>query len=244
MTPTKRFLRSDPVQSALAWLIAIYIRLVYWTTRWSMTVPPEVEDVLAGGKPFVACFWHGRLSIMRVALPRRMPVHMLISEHPDGQMISRSVSYMGVRTVKAARKRGGLSALRAMQRVLAKGGSIGITPDGPRGPRMRAKGGALKTAQLSGAPILPISGAVSRRLLLRSWDRFCLPLPFGRGIVLWGDAIPVPRHATEAELEGLRLELETRLNALTAEADRRFGQPSVEPAALAPGKERANHARA
>jgi hypothetical protein len=244
MTPTKRFLRSNPVQSASAWLIAMYIRLVYWTTRWSMTVPPEVEGLLAGGKPFVACFWHGRLSIMRVALPRQMPVYMLISEHPDGQMISRSVSYMGVRTVKASRKRGGITALRAMQRVLAKGGSIGITPDGPRGPRMRAKGGALKTAQLSGAPILPISGAVSRRLILSSWDRFCLPLPFGRGIILWGDAISVPRHATEEELEGLRLELETRLNALTAEADRRLGQPSVEPAALAPGKERANHARA
>ena len=66
-------------------------------------------------------------------------------------------------------------ALRAMQRILAGGHSVGITPDGPRGPRMRAKPGAIKTAQLSGAPIVPVSGSVNRRRILGSWDRFAWP---------------------------------------------------------------------
>ena len=65
-----------------------------------------------------------------------------------------------------------------------------------------------------------------------------------RGVILWGEPISVPREAGEAEVERLRARLEERLNALTAEADLRFGQPSIEPAAQSPVKERAGHARA
>ena len=132
-----------------------------------------------------------------------------------------------------------------MVRLLAEGNLIAITPDGPRGPRMRAKAGAIKLAQLSGAPLVPASGSVKRRVLLGTWDRFCLALPFSRGIILAGEPIDVPRDATEAELERLRRLLEDRLNALTAAADEHFGQPTVEPAAAPKrAKDGADHARA
>ena len=244
MSLRKRLLASDAVQTALAWLAALYIRLVYFTTRWTIVLPPGVERVQAAGGPFIICFWHGRMVMMRAALPHDSVIHVLISEHRDGVLISRAVANLGVLTVARSSKRGGLAALRAMQRLLAQGEIVAITPDGPRGPRMRAKRGAIKTAQLSGAPILPVSGAVNRRRLLQSWDRFCLALPFARGVIVWGEPIAVPRDAAEAEIERLRRLLEERLNALTAEADRHFGQPLIEPAALAREKPRRDHARA
>jgi hypothetical protein len=117
-----------------------------------------------------------------------------------------------------------------MQRVLEKGDVVGITPDGPRGPRMRAKSGPIKLAQLTGTPILPISGNTSRRKIFKSWDRFCLPLPFAKGIILVGSPILPPPDPDEATLEGARLVLEESLNQLTAEADRYFGQTVIEPA--------------
>ncbi len=244
MILTKRILRSDPVQSGVARLTALYIHLVHRTTHWAVVMPPQTERLLAEGRPFVGCFWHGRLIMMRAALPRDADIYLLISEHPDGRLISRAVTYLGVRTVSVSSRRGAFVALRAMQRILAGGHSVGITPDGPRGPRMRAKPGAIKMAQLSGAPIVPVSGSVNRRRILGSWDRFCLALPFGRGVILWGEPISVPREAGEEEVEHLRARLEERLNALTAEADLRFGQPSIEPATQSPVKERAGHARA
>ena len=109
---------------------------------------------------------------------------------------------------------------------------------------MRAKLGAIKAAQLAGVPLLPISGAARRRRVLGTWDRFCLALPFGRGVVLWGEPIEVPDEAGRAELERLRLMLEDRLNEMTTEADRRFGQSVIEPAARRPAEERTGHARA
>ncbi len=119
---------------------------------------------------------------------------------------------------------------------------------------MRAKAGAIKAAQLSGIPILPVSGAVGRRRILGSWDSFCLALPFSRGIIQWGEPIQVPRDAGKDATERLRLRLEERLNGLTADADRRFGQAAIAPAAETPvpgdpapgdsGEDRARHARA
>ncbi len=249
MSAGKRLLRSEPVQSALAWLAAQYIRLLFLTTQWTVVCPPETAQCLAHGRPFIACFWHGRMIMMRAALPRGTTMHVLISEHRDGQLISRALADLGVATVSASSRRGGAAALRAMCRLLGRGENIGITPDGPRGPRMRAKAGAIKTAQLSGVPILPVSGAVGRRRILASWDSFCLALPFSRGIIQWGEPIQVPRDSDAAEAERLRLLLEDRLNNLTAEADRRFGQAAITPAAETPAaagpeRDRAGHARA
>ncbi len=238
MNLRKRLLRSGPVQSILAWLTAQFIRLLFLTTQWTVVCPPNTERCLAKGRPFIACFWHGRMIMMRAALPRGITMHVLISEHRDGQLISRALTSLGVATVAAPSRGGGASALRSMARLLARGESVGITPDGPRGPRMRAKAGAIQVAQLSGVPILPVSGAVGRRRILGSWDSFCLALPFSRGIIQWGEPIEVPRHADDAELERLRRLLEDHLNRLTAETDRRFGQAAIAPAAETPAATR------
>jgi lysophospholipid acyltransferase (LPLAT)-like uncharacterized protein len=230
MKPAKRLLRSRPVQSGLAWLAAQFMRLLLLTTRWTVVCPPDTARCQTEGRPFIACFWHGRLIMMPAALPRGVTMHILISEHRDGRLISRALAHLGIATVSAPGRRGGAVALRAMYRLLARGVCVGITPDGPRGPRMRAKAGAIKAAQLSGVPILPVTGATGRRWILGSWDRFCLALPFSRGVIQWGEPIHVPRHADDAELERLRLLLEERLNGLTADADRRFGQVAIAPA--------------
>ncbi len=239
-----RLVRTEPVQAALAWLAAQFIRLVHMTTQWTVVQPPVTERFLSSGRPFIACFWHGRMLLMRAALPSGTTIHILISEHRDGILISRALANLGVMTVAGSSKRGGVSAFRSMQRLLAEGQTVAVTPDGPRGPRMRAKLGAIKAAQLAGVPLLPISGAARRRRVLGTWDRFCLALPFGRGVVLWGEPIEVPDEAGRAELERLRLMLEDRLNEMTTEADRRFGQSVIEPAARRPAEERTGHARA
>lgn len=239
----KRILKATSVRLFLAWLAALYLRLVLSTVRWETAYPAAIQELVSAHRPLITCFWHGRLMMMRAGLPDHRPIHALISEHRDGLLISRALRSLGVHTVASARRRGGQSALRTMVRLLAEGNPVAITPDGPRGPRMRAKAGAIKLAQLSGVPIIPASGSVKRRILLGTWDRFCLALPFSRGIILAGEPIHVPRDATEAELERLRHILENSLNALTAAADRHFGQPTVEPAA-APERARDGAGRA
>jgi lysophospholipid acyltransferase (LPLAT)-like uncharacterized protein len=245
MSPSKRFWKARPIQFALASLAALYLRVVLFTLRLTTVIPPATQRLVDEGRPFIFCFWHGRLMMMPAALPRRATAHVLISGHRDGVLISRAIQGFGLFTVAAARRKGGQSAMRAMVRLLADGQRVAITPDGPRGPRMRAKPGAVKTAQLAGVPLIPATGAASWRILLHTWDRFCLPLPFGRGVILMGEPIHVPTAAGIADQERLSRVLEDRLNALTAEADRRFGHRTVEPAAVdEPTKRSQGHARA
>ena len=160
-------------------------------------------------------------------------MHMLISAHRDGRVIADTVSYFGIDTIAGSTRRGGSAALRAMLKRLKDGDCVAITPDGPRGPAMRASIGIVNAARLAQVPIVPITFATSRRLLLDTWDRFHLALPFGRGIFLWGEPIDIAADLDEAGVEQARLLVEARLTDISAEADRRVGH-AVASAAASP----------
>jgi lysophospholipid acyltransferase (LPLAT)-like uncharacterized protein len=232
---TRKLIRAPWFQTILCSLIAGYIRLVRWTGLWRL----EGEHIPLGlwneGKPFIVAFWHGRILMLPPFWPRGRTVKMLISRHGDGEIIARVIGKFGLQTVRGSPKKGATQAFIHMIRVLRDGDCVAITPDGPRGPRMRAAKGVVALARKSGAPILPATYSASRRRIIGSWDRFLLPFPFSRGVAIWGEPITVPADADDAELERLRRQVEDALIALTAEADRQCGQETVQPAALPDG---------
>ncbi|HIJ38100.1 MAG TPA: lysophospholipid acyltransferase family protein, partial [Rhodospirillaceae bacterium] len=178
-------------------------------------------------KPFILAFWHGRILMMPFCWRRERPINMLISQHRDGQIIARTVSHFGIDTIAGSSSRGGFSALRSMLKNLKAGRCVGITPDGPRGPRMTASEGIVQLAKISGTPIIPCTFSSRWRFVLGSWDRFILALPFSRGEIRWGQPITVPGDANPALLEELRATIEQQLNAITDETDRRMGHPPI-----------------
>jgi len=226
----KRVLRSRLGRAALVWLFVSYVRLVFATNRWRTVGREEADALLHAGRPFIFAYWHGRLMLATHGWQAEPTLHMVISRHRDGENIARAARQVGVEAIRGSTARGGSAAIRASLRLLKAGGYLGITPDGPRGPRMRVQPGSIALARLSGAPIVPIAYAVSRRAVANSWDRFVIPLPFGRGVYLWGSPLYVAADADKAALEEARRTLEERLNALTAEADRMVGADPIEPA--------------
>jgi hypothetical protein len=226
----QRLLRTRLVQAALGRLIAGWLRLVAATGRWETRrgdIPARFWDE---GQPFIGAHWHGRLLMMPFAWRRGAPVAMLISSHPDGRLAAAAARQLGFATIAGSTRRGGTAALRDLLRSLERGTSVAVTPDGPRGPRMRAGGAIIDLARLSGAPIVPAAFGVSRRWVWPSWDRLIVALPFGRGVFVWGEPLTIPRDADACAVEAARHELEARLNALAAEADGLVGQPAIEPA--------------
>lgn len=216
------------VRWLLGHLIAGYVGLVWRTSRWTVVGGEATRALWAAERPFILCFWHGRLLMMPHAWRRDRPIRMLISAHRDGRIIAETMRHFAIGTLAGSTKRGGAEALRTMLRTLGEGYSVGITPDGPRGPRMRVSIGTVAIARLSGAPIVPLSFATTRRRILGSWDRFLLPFPFGRGVFVWGEPISVAR---DVDVETARRRIEDAMIRNTTEADRLVGHPPTEPAA-------------
>ena len=222
-------------------LIAVYLRLVYWTSRWRIEDGATPEALARAQGPVIGVFWHGRFAAMPHIFRHIQKAHVLISAHRDGELIAQVMAAMGFATVRGSTARlrpgetrpvnkGGAAALRAMLRILRDGGHIGITPDGPRGPRMRVSPGTITLAALSGAPLMPFSFSASFAIRFNSWDRFILPLPFGRIWIAVGEPLNVARDADTAALECAQSSLEERLNHLTQLCDRHAGKEPVLPA--------------
>lgn len=232
----KRFLASSPVQTALPSLAVAYLKAARACLRMVRDDSPKGEAILARGRPVVACFWHGRLLPVAVCW-RGTGANILISRSRDGQLIAGTARKLGHdviegSTARGQRNRGSVPAARQVIAQLQAGRYVGITPDGPRGPRMRASAGAIRLAQLAGVDLVPVAAALSPAVRVGSWDRTIvpLPIPFSRAAFLIGEPIAVPRDARSVEIERLRLLLETEMNQLTAAADDIVGAPAVKPA--------------
>lgn len=225
--------RSAATQRLLWWLAALYIRLLRLTGRWRNEGEDTANRLFAEGRPLILAFWHGRLLMMPYAWRHREKVHVLISGHRDGRLIAGAMARFGIPTVTGSTRRGGAGAILKLSRILQEGGVVAITPDGPRGPRMRVSPGIIHLARITGAAILPMTYAASPCRRLASWDRFILPFPFGRGVFLWGAPITVPADADAAAEDAARRRLEERLTMLTDRADAELGLPRTEPAELA-----------
>jgi len=233
----KQAFKTAPVQALACWLVSVGLRLVHASGRWTVEGDAAARALWRERKPFILCFWHNRLLMMPFAWnpphgaggAQGAPINMLISAHHDGQLIARTVGHFGIATVAGSDNRNTTSALRALVRAVRRGQWIGITPDSPPGPRMRAKNGVAMLARLAGVPVIPASYSCSRRRVLGTWDRLVVPLPFARGVFLWGEPIRVAPDADEAAIEGARRAIEESLSALSAEADRRCGHRAIEP---------------
>jgi len=219
------WIKSEPAQRLFGTVVAGLMWLFHLTVRWERKIDPETQALLDADKPMILCMWHGRMFFLSGGWPKPpRKLGVLASAHRDGQLIARGAKSFGYETVLGSSRRGGATALRGMSRLLERGVTVVITPDGPKGPRMRLKAGAVKAAQMTGAPLVALTGSARPRKVFDTWDRFCLPLPFARAVMHFGPPIQVPREADAETLERCRQAIEDSLNALTNQAERTLGQ--------------------
>jgi len=158
--------------------------------------------------------WHGDIWHLIAAMSDQ-DVHVMVSEHRDGELITRIVHALGIATVRGSSTRGGAKALLGLARTAREGRRDPVlTVDGPRGPAREVKTGVVFVASRTGLPVVPLGVAVDRSWHARSWDRLAIGKPFARVVVAVGDEIQVPADAGRDELadrwvplvaEGMRL---------------------------------------
>ena len=225
----KRLLRHPIAQTALAHVLGTYLAFALRTTRWRLVGGEEVAHHFSGA-PAIVAFWHERLPLMPAlwvlartrAAGGNKPVqaHVLVSQHRDGRFIGAVVRRFGIATVLGSSSRGGSAGLRRLASLLAEGDHVGITPDGPRGPRRRAAPGVAQLAALSGVAVVPCGAQTTRRRVLRrTWDQMTIPRPFGRGVMVCGTPIVLAREGWADRLP----EIEAAITRATQRADELCG---------------------
>lgn len=229
MTAFKKFLKSDGMKAVISRLAASYIWFVYRTSRWQILNNDVPNEYLKQGKPFILAFWHGRLLMMPISVPKKTKVNALISHHSDGEMLSRTIKHWGQDSIRGSSSKGAAPAIKEMLKAIKRQEVVVITPDGPRGPRMRVQDGVVRIAAMSGVPVFPVSYSTTRGRILRSWDRFFVPKPFSRGVLIWGDPIMVQRRDENGEYENAKAKIEDCLTKITHDADSLCGQTIVLP---------------
>jgi lysophospholipid acyltransferase (LPLAT)-like uncharacterized protein len=212
-------IRSMTVIRILAFFVAMIIRL--WVGSFRIHYRPRGRGTLPGyhepGEKFIYAFWHEALLLLVYQCSCRQS-HVLISEHADGELIAQVCRHMRFQTVRGSTTRNSLKALRELVRAAEKG-HIGITPDGPRGPRRKVQPGVIYLAARSGLPIVPIGCGFSKARRMNSWDRFALPYPGTAAWCVTAEPIHVPAKLSSATLEEYRLMLENALDDVTREAE-------------------------
>jgi lysophospholipid acyltransferase (LPLAT)-like uncharacterized protein len=206
--------------AVLPFLGFITIVLIRLTMKIKRIGEEKIEEFYNNDRRFILAFWHGRQLFMPYSYRGKL-IHILISQHGDGEIVSRAMRYFGFNSVRGSTTRGGFKAFRELIK-LARFSDIAITPDGPRGPVQKVQSGIIELARLTGLPIIPVTFNASSKKLLRSWDQFLIPRLFSKGIFIWGDPIFVEKESGEDKIELKRKDLENSLNTITQRADIHF----------------------
>ena len=156
---------------------SLLIRFLYTTNKIKVHGPKSVSD-----EPLIFACWHGELLMLPYIYNYyRKQAHgkVLISPHFDGKLIANTIKHFGIGSLAGSSDKNPARVLIQAIKSIKEGLDIGITPDGPKGPRHELSDGIIVMAQKTGAKIVLVEIKPSKFWMLNSWDKFVIPKPFG-----------------------------------------------------------------
>jgi len=199
-----------------------FISLIGRTIRWQTEGDSYLNEIYKAGHRAIFTFWHGRIFPATYYF-RNRGIVVMTSMNQDGEAIARCIRRLGYGVARGSSSRGGLRALAQLARDIKQGRDAGFTIDGPRGPRYVAKQGPILLGFKTGAAVFCFHVSMKRKIQLKSWDEFQIPLPFTPAILLMAPPIWVPTDATEVHLRDLHGQMQKTLDDLRTRGDAWFG---------------------
>ena len=211
MTIKKKLVKNFIVQNILGLLGFIYICIVKITSQINHKNKSIPEYFLKNKKPFILAFWHNQLLMISFSWKKNKKLNILASGHSDGQFGAIIAKYLGSNTLTISAKKRKVN-IRPIFDLLNNNNYIGITPDGPRGPKEKVSDGVIKIAKNSNVPIIPVGFWSSRNFTLNSWDSFLITYPFSKCVFAWSEPILIPNNLSDEEIPKFQLLLENKIN--------------------------------
>lgn len=203
----RRKITYHPKTIAMAgFFIRCYIRLLFLTCRIQVMNPTTQKAMFAREKPTMIIIWHGQiLAAPKIILPNQR-LRVIISNRLAGKLIASTVHSMGVDPIYGSTHKGGSHAYRQLLKALNGKCLVGITPDGPRGPRRSISDGTIRLALKTQAQIFPVIVLFKPCLKCATWDQFEIPLPFSKGILAVGNPVMLDPNENDTQKHAQHLE--------------------------------------
>ena len=160
------------------YILFCWVYLLYITNKTKFHLPKNIPDT-----PFIISSWHGELLLtpfLYKKLRKENKLKNLISDHKDGEIISKAMSFFGIDSIRGSSQQNATRALIGAMKSAKAGYDLGITPDGPQGPIFSVAGGIIAVSQRVNIPIIALNVVPTKYKLSSSWDRFIRPKLFGR----------------------------------------------------------------
>ncbi len=201
-----------------------YIKLLHKTCTINIAGAENLQEFIAEQRPILPCYWHQQMTFSIDFLlslrEQGVKTSILVSPSKDGDIGDAVLTNLGVGVIRGSEHRTGALAMRDIYQAISKDKcSVGTAVDGPLGPAREAKIGVVTLAQLSGAPLIPMANACSRKIHLKSWDNFFLPLPYSTVQIVVGEPIVVEKRISPEQIAEFQQQLTDRLNALSQQAE-------------------------
>jgi lysophospholipid acyltransferase (LPLAT)-like uncharacterized protein len=208
-------IRNPFLIEALSLGVSLLIRVWMWSLRYQYVAlgprgEPGNDAKTIGDERILYAFWHENILVPAYRF-RDEGITVMVSRHADGQLIARAIERLGFHTVRGSTTRGGAHAVRGMV-TQGKSFHLAITPDGPKGPRRVCQQGVVAIASMGGRSVMTFGVGFARAKRLKSWDRFALPRPFSKVVLVTGDLIKVPNDLTPEDFEIYRSRIQAELD--------------------------------
>ena len=167
----KRLLKNFFIQNILAVLVALYILFFKLTSKFNYINLSDPQSFWKIDKPFILAFWHSQLMTISFTWKSSKKINILASSHKDGRFGSIVGGYFKLENIPINKNKSDL-AIRKIYKKIKNKEYIGITPDGPRGPKESVSEGIIKIARATNTPIIPCGFWSSKNFSLKSWDSF------------------------------------------------------------------------
>jgi hypothetical protein len=178
----------------------------------------DFETAYQNKPPLIAVFWHNRIFLSSYVIGKiwnDLDIVAMVSQSFDGEYIARAAQRLGCGIVRGSSTRGGREASREMFDLLNQNLMVALTVDGPKGPKYKAKIGAVKLAEMSGFPIIPAMIECKNFWTINSWDKLQIPKPFTNAKVFVGK----PIFVNEEEIENKRKEMQKQLDEFVKQGE-------------------------
>ena len=207
----KKLLKNFFVQYILGFFTFLYIHTVKFTSSIQFENESIPKQFWNNDKPFILAFWHSQLMMIGFSWKKNKNVNILASGHSDGRFGAIVGKYFNLNNIQTSEKNKSIS-LRFIFKLLNDNNYIGITPDGPRGPKEIVSEGIIKIAKSSKVPIIPIGFWSSKNFKLKSWDSFLITLPFSKCSFVWNKPLEIPYNIQENQIQHYQKLLQEKIN--------------------------------